>query len=112
MHVNIEFVCSKNIELPIHYNHLVQAFIYKVIDEKMAIFLHEKGYGTGRSFKLFSFSNIIGQNYIDSEAGKIVFDSIVCLEISSPVVAFCESFANGLFKNLYSLKIMNWMYQV
>lgn len=98
MHIIIEFSCDKSIVLPIHYNHIIQGFIYKTIDEKLADFLHRKGYGEGRNFKLFCFSRLFGKADTKYNPGKIIFDSRISLEISSPIDEFCESFANGLFK--------------
>jgi len=98
MHITIEFSCEKPVTLPFHYNHIVQGFIYNTIDERLADFLHEKGYGEGRNFKLFCFSNIIEKAHIKSESGRIIFGRKVSFVISSPVDYFCESFANGLFK--------------
>jgi len=98
MQLVIEFSCDKPVTLPIHYNHILQGFIYNTIDKKLADFLHEKGYGEGRNFKLFCFSNIIGKTHIKPESGKIIFGQKLSLVVSSPIDHFCESFANGLFK--------------
>jgi len=73
MHICIEMVGQKDIVLPIHYNHVIQGFIYSMIDRELSGFLHNKGYGDGRKFKLFCFSNIIGKSRIDGESGSIVF---------------------------------------
>ena len=95
MHICIEMVGQKDIVLPIHYNHVIQgfiysmidrepirdieydgskgSFIYSMIDRELSGFLHNKGYGDGRKFKLFCFSNIIGKSRIDGESGSIVF---------------------------------------
>jgi CRISPR-associated endoribonuclease Cas6 len=105
MHLTIEFTSENNIVLPIHYNHLVQAFIYKTIDEKLADFLHKTGYGSTRKFKLFSFSNLLGSSNVDILKGEITFNRQVALELSSPISDFCESFANGIIKK--TLKIGN-----
>jgi len=103
MHLTIEFSSDKDIILPIHYNHLVQGFIYDTIDEKLAEFLHSKGYGEGRNFKLFCFSNIFGKADNHSIPEHLVFKNKITLEVCSPMTDFCDSFANGIFKKTIRL---------
>lgn len=98
MHLRIEFQKDDTIELPIHYNYLLQGFIYRTIDSKMAEFLHNQGYGSTRKFKLFTFSHLMGNYDIKSKPDRIIFSGNVYLELASPLDDFCESFANGLFK--------------
>jgi CRISPR-associated endoribonuclease Cas6 len=98
MHLRIELVNSDTFEVPLHYNHMLQGFIYRTIDEKMAVFLHNLGYGNTRKFKLFTFSRLMGTFDNESKRGRIVFKGNVFFELASPIDDFCESFANGLFK--------------
>lgn len=98
MHICIEMIGEKDIILPIHYNHIIQGFIYNMIDEELSRFLHSRGYGDRRKFKLFCFSNILGKSRIDKEQNTIVFKNPIKLEISSPDEYFCESFANSILK--------------
>jgi len=101
VHLIIEFLSKEPIILPLPYNHILQGFIYKTLDNELADFLHSKGYGTGRKFKLFACSNIMGNADIKSDS--IQFGRKIKIEISSPVNELCESFANGLFKKKLSL---------
>lgn len=88
------------LSLPINYNHMVQAMIYNSLDNDIAEFLHEKGFEHGkRSFKMFTFSRIIGNYSIDKSRGKIIFKGPISLIVSSPYDAFCNSLANGLLLN-------------
>lgn len=98
MHICIRLNAANDIVLPVHYNHIVQGFIYNMIDRELAEFLHSKGYGEGRKFKLFCFSNILGKSNIDSANGTITFKPPIKLEVSSPDEYFCESFANTVLK--------------
>lgn len=98
MHLIIEFISKDSIILPKYYNSIIQGFIYKTLDEELSEFLHEKGYGTGRSFKLFACSNIMGKFDARSQPGYIRFGNRIKLEIASPVDKICESFASGLMK--------------
>jgi CRISPR-associated endoribonuclease Cas6 len=98
MQIKITLFNSKKIILPIHYNHLIQAFIYNIIDEKLANFLHDSGFGEGRKFKMFTFSRLYGKSDIKSQPGHIIFYDSITLTVSSPYGTFCQSFANGIFK--------------
>lgn len=84
-------------QLPIHYNHIVQAAIYNSIDDELAAFLHNKGYTfEKRSFKMFSFSQLRGQYILDKNIGKINFRNEVNLTVTSPLDEFCQSLVNVL----------------
>ena len=74
MHLRIEFENNGAAEFPIHYNHILQGFIYRTIDERMAAFLHDMGYGNTRKFKLFTFSRLMGS--YDIESTGVLFSTI------------------------------------
>lgn len=95
MQIKINFSSEEDIVLPVHYNHIVQAFIYNNIDEKLALFLHNKGYiSNNRSFKLFTFSNILNRgNFKDK---FLRFGEKIELIVSSPIEDFCKSIANSM----------------
>jgi len=103
MHLRIEFINNDTVEFPIHYNHILQGFIYRTIDEKMALFLHNMGYGSARKFKLFTYSRLMGKYDNVSRQDRIVFSGNIFLELASPIDDFCESFANGLFKKCVNI---------
>ncbi len=69
MQYTIKFKCS-NLKLPIHYNHILQGFIYKnIFDDNFREFLHEKGFETdGKKFKLFTFSQLYGDYILTGKA--------------------------------------------
>ena len=76
---------GNSLRVPIHYNHILQGFIYDNISPKLATFLHEQGYVYGkRSFKLFTFSRLYGKF-------KLNRDSI---EFEFPVRLYIASFDN------------------
>lgn len=78
--------------LPIHYNRLVQGAIYENISPELARFLHDRGFaGGGRSFKLFTFSRLLGKYRLDRVNKKIAFPEGARLVISSPIKEFCTS---------------------
>lgn len=96
MRLTIE-IESDRLLLPIHYNYVIQSFIYRNISKKLAKFLHDEGYQTqGRRFKLFTFSRIIGKFSLRPKRGKIEFFGPVNFQIGSPLNNFIEEFANSI----------------
>ncbi|MEY8304154.1 CRISPR-associated endoribonuclease Cas6 [Anaerosalibacter bizertensis] len=90
---------SDKVLLPIQYNHMVQAMIYKLLDEEMADFLHEKGFqNEKRTFKMFTFSRITGRYTLDRINGLIIFDGPIKLTISSHYDEFSNSIGNSFLK--------------
>lgn len=105
-HINLTPSSKQYIELPLQYNHIVQAVIYNSLDEKLASFLHEKGFKyKKRAFKMFTFSRLMGYFKIKKDEQKIIFQAPISLVVSSPYDDFCNSLANGL---LLKKKIRLW----
>lgn len=85
------------IVLPIHYNHMIQAMIYSQLDEEVAEFLHEEGFRKEkRTYKLFTFSRLLGNFDLDKKNGLIKFNGPVKLIISSPYSEFSNSIGNSI----------------
>lgn len=83
------------IDLPIHYNHLLQSFIYRNMEKGLAEFLHERGYKYGeRSYKCFTFSRLLGKVMVRGE--RLLFLPPVELIISSPMLEILEGFVRGV----------------
>ncbi|SHF05270.1 MULTISPECIES: CRISPR-associated endoribonuclease Cas6 [Caloramator] len=80
--LNLEF---DELNLPIHYNHIMQAVILKWInDEKYAQFIHDKGYEfNNRRYKLYTFSRLEGKFRLDNKNKRIIFQDSAKLLISS-----------------------------
>jgi len=78
--------------LPIHYNALVQGFLYRHLEAELARRLHEEGLPEGqRRLKLFTFSRLLGRYRLQGD--QIQFEGPVRLVISSPMDDFLESLA-------------------
>jgi CRISPR-associated endoribonuclease Cas6 len=100
MRIKVTFGCTEDIILPVDYNYYIQSFIYKNISEDMAEFLHSNGYhAKGRSFKLFTFSKLLGKLKYDKDNKRFYFKPPVSLQIASPVDDFIISFANKILVN-------------
>lgn len=78
--------------LPVHYNHLVQAFVYEHLDKLLAASVHDEGFVEGnRRLKLFTFSRLQGRSVV--REGQITFAEDFSLVVASPEIAFLESLA-------------------
>lgn len=98
MHLIISLRPSNEVlRLPLHYNRLVQAAIYTNLGSDLAEFLHGRGFTAGqRSFKLFTFSRLMGEYRLDKLNKEIVFIKELKLVVSSPLLQFCTSLLNHL----------------
>lgn len=98
MQIKISFTSNEDIILPIHYNSILQAFIYNNIDDELANFLHSKGYTkNGRNFKLFTFSKILQRG--KPMGDYLNFGKRLAIVVSSPLEKFCKSIANNMLQN-------------
>jgi CRISPR-associated endoribonuclease Cas6 len=96
----ITFQAEREVGLPIHYNHILQGFIYNNLsDYDYRRFLHEEGYQyEKRKFKLFTFSRLEGRFRMERERRRIFFDSPFRLVVSSAVDKFITDLAETLIR--------------
>lgn len=101
MRIKLKFEFDNELVLPLHYNHIVQGFIYNnVTDEVLRSFLHEVGFKNGkRKYNMFTFSNILGRFRIDRVNKKIIYKSPIELTISSLVDDFVNDISTSFFKS-------------
>ncbi|OMH39863.1 CRISPR-associated endoribonuclease Cas6 [Desulfurobacterium indicum] len=84
MKLKLTFEAEKNVELPIHYNYILQGFIYNNLAKPFADFLHNEGYRYGNQiFKLITFSKIYGRKKILKKEKKIIFSPSFHIYISA-----------------------------
>lgn len=73
--------------LSVHYNHVLQAFLYRHLDGQLAQSLHDEGFTEGkRHLKLFTFSRLQGEAMVRGDS--IVFPGAFSLVVASPDVRF------------------------
>lgn len=87
MQLEVSIGLREPLALPINYNHIIQSIIYRALNAMpdYSEFLHECGYTSGsRQYRMFQFSQLNGDYYIDQKQRNIVFCSYVHLEIRSP----------------------------
>nr|WP_290665567.1 CRISPR-associated endoribonuclease Cas6 [Ardenticatena sp.] len=83
--------------VPLHYNRIVQGFIYNHLDEQLATFLHEEGWRDGkRRLPLFVFSRLFGA--FVRRKGYLHFRDQVRLYVASPATEMLSSFVSGLVR--------------
>lgn len=93
-------LCSENeFVIPIHYNYLIQSFIYSAISPELAEILHDYGFPLEkRRFKLFTFSRILGKYKINKDNGNIAFTSPFKIIVSSVIKDLIEEIAEELLR--------------
>lgn len=86
------------ISLPVHYNHIVQGFIYRNLSRALATEVHDQGYQfEKRRFRFFTFSRLIGTNRIHPDDRTVrQFRGVLTLWVASPLTKILESFVSHL----------------
>ena len=99
MQLQLKIAVEGTLQLPLHYNHLVQSAIYNNLDRDTAQKIHEEGFPyEKRNFRFFTFSRLMGTYRADPKAQKIFFSSDIGLIISSPLEMFCTSLLEHFLK--------------
>lgn len=96
IHVNLE----EPLSLPINYNHIVQAVIYRALSilPDYSEFLHAGGFTKGqRKYKIFQFSQLDGEYQIKDR--QITFFSNVSFEVRSPEPLLIRLLGESLWIN-------------
>lgn len=86
--------------LPLNYQHILQAIIYKNLNlgAEYSKFLHDNGFPyEKRKFKLFTFSLLQGKYEICEH--KIIFRNEVFFEVRSPDIFMMNLLAEGIARN-------------
>jgi CRISPR-associated endoribonuclease Cas6 len=83
---------EKPIILPSNYNEVLQGFIYRNVEPRLASALHDQGFiSNGRAFKLFTFSRIFGKPVLNPEKTLFIFGCEAAFAIASPMDFFLRS---------------------
>ncbi len=74
---------GKPFSVPIHYNHLIQAYVYRIMGN-YAPFVHDIGFRRGKKqFKLFVFSRLFGN--FRREGNRLIYTPPVSLYVATPI---------------------------
>ncbi len=99
MRITFHLDADTPIALPRSYNHEIQGFIYKSLPKEDAQKLHENGFSyEKRTFKLFTFSRILGSYTIDYKRQIITLSPPITLKIASPIDWILQGMAEGLLQ--------------
>lgn len=89
-----------DLRIPRHYNHIIQAIIFKMLEENYAKFLHDHGFRYGkRSYKLFTFSKLYGDFIEDKRTNELIYAKSARLYIGCVDDQFFEYFIQTAFSN-------------
>jgi CRISPR-associated endoribonuclease Cas6 len=101
MQLNLTLQADGPIQLPIHYNHLVQGLIYKSMENPfLRKYLHEHGFPfEKRRFKLFTFSRLMGQKArFHQKKRELTLTPPLHLLICSPIPFILQELGTGLLR--------------
>ncbi|MBC7327320.1 CRISPR-associated endoribonuclease Cas6 [bacterium] len=95
MRLILQFQKDGVIELPIHYNYIIQSLIYRYMGKGLGDLVHNKGFPyEKRSYKFFTFSRLLGKSLLKGD--KILFTPPVKFIFSSPKLNILENFAENI----------------
>lgn len=98
MRIEINLNAETPLVLPKSHNHILQGFIYSLLDPLLRKKLHKEGYSyEKRKFKLFTFSRLLGKVRVIKE--NFEFKTPFKLIVSSPKDEILQSLAEGLLKS-------------
>jgi len=100
MKLKVTLTSKSSITLPLHYNYILQSFIYRNMDESYSSFLHNSGFPyKKRLFKLFTFSQIYGKREILKRTKEIIFSPPIHFYMSCILKEIISSHAKTLLKS-------------
>lgn len=101
MRLSISLMFPQSDGFPIHYHYWLQSAIYHVMEGEIADHVHTQGFkGNGRTFRLFTFSKLLGRYELSKDKKFIRFPEGANWIISSPLNDILGSIAGGLLKQL------------
>ena len=100
MQLIVQINLDEPLSLPVNYNHILQAIIYRALNimPEYAAFFHDNGFEWGqRQYKMFQFSQLTGKYWIENR--RITFYSEVSFEVRSPEPLLIRLLAEDMWKN-------------
>jgi len=100
MRISIEFdLADSEAFFPYNYPEYIQAMVYNCLPEKEAERLHDRGFlYQKRSFKLFTFSRLLGKLNRNFRGPGLQFRAPIRLQIASPVEWILQGVAEYLIR--------------
>ena len=100
MQLLVQINLNEPLSLPVNYNHILQAIIYRALNimPEYAAFFHDNGFEREqRQYKMFQFSQLTGKYRIENR--RITFHSEVSFEVRSPEPLLIRLLAEDMWKN-------------
>src|SRR5690625_1440450 len=95
--IHITCKVTKPLVVPVNYQHLLQAFVYSILPDDVAQFLHDQGYVLGeKQFKAFTFSQLRGNPRFNRRFKTLEFQDEFSFSISSVLPEVIEKSAEQL----------------
>lgn len=101
MQLTLNFDAHAPVELPVHYGHLVQGMLYHGMDNPLlSRYLHEQGFQfEKRTFKLFTFSRLMGQKvHFNHTKKRLLLSPPLRLVVCSPIPFILQELGTGLLR--------------
>ena len=99
MKLKVTLSAENPIFLPLHYNYILQSFIYRNMEGIYSTFLHNYGFPyRKRLFKLLTFSKLYGRKRVIKGAKRIIFFPPVHFYVSCILEEILSSHAKVLLK--------------
>lgn len=99
MRIAVTLESHHDLNLPLAYNHILQGFIYGLLEPNLARWLHGEAYRYAqRTYKLFTFSRLTGRFDLDPKAKRIRFQGPATFQLASHNTEILASLAEHLLK--------------
>ena len=100
MRIRITLGAVGAVTLPVHYNHILQGFIYNQLESNLATWLHKEAYRNAkRTYKMFTFSRLHGEYQLNKKTKQLYFSGPISFKLASHNQEVLASFAEHLLKS-------------
>lgn len=96
--IHITFNLEQLLRVPINYQHLLQAFVYSILPQEEASYIHDQGYQhNNRIYRPLCFSKISSpETTYDKRTRNLTFNNQIRLSISSIIPEIIEKTVNNI----------------
>ncbi len=95
---------KNRLEVPLHYNYMLQSFVYKLMG-KLSDKVHDQGFGEYRKFKLFVFSKLFPAS-LERKGRKLILEPPIRFFVATPLEELASSMVETLLSHVHKLENM------
>ena len=100
MRLLVTLAGERPLSLPLHYNHLLQGFLYSQLEPNLARWLHGEAYRYAeRTYRMFTFSRLSGPYTLEQKTKRITFTDLISFQLASHNADVLASLAEHLLKS-------------